>query len=237
MKRETPPKLVIGRPCKTCGDTERYANSHSCVSCSKQRYRALSPEATAARKSYNKQYRDSHGHSYSKQEMKEYNRVYNAKKKGVDPKTYRIRGEIPLDERILENSMPVTECGCWIWLGRLDKDGYGHISVNGRSVVAPRVSYEAFRREKVPDDAVMRHTCDFPPCVNPDHLTYGTNYDNIQDRVVRGRTASKLSRDNIPGIRSRHADGETYSTIARDLGVSTTAIYAVIIGKTWRHVP
>ena len=34
---------------------------------------------------------------------------------------------------------------------------------------------------------VIRHTCDVPHCFNPDHLIEGTQADNLQDAIGRGR--------------------------------------------------
>lgn len=34
---------------------------------------------------------------------------------------------------------------------------------------------------------VVRHTCDNPRCINPAHLLAGTQQDNMQDRLSRGR--------------------------------------------------
>jgi hypothetical protein len=39
----------------------------------------------------------------------------------------------------------------------------------------------------IPDGSDVRHDCDNPPCVNPDHLRTGTRSDNMQDCVQRGR--------------------------------------------------
>jgi hypothetical protein len=39
----------------------------------------------------------------------------------------------------------------------------------------------------IPDGMLVLHTCDNPPCVNPDHLYLGTWKDNMQDRIKRGR--------------------------------------------------
>lgn len=39
----------------------------------------------------------------------------------------------------------------------------------------------------IPARLVVRHTCDTPPCVNPEHLIVGTHKDNSADRRDRGR--------------------------------------------------
>lgn len=39
----------------------------------------------------------------------------------------------------------------------------------------------------VPKGLVVRHSCDNPPCCNPDHLLIGTQQDNVNDMIERGR--------------------------------------------------
>lgn len=51
-----------------------------------------------------------------------------------------------------------------------------------------------------PDDIAglaVRHTCDNPRCINPEHLILGTQQENIQDMMERGRHVS------IRGVGSR----------------------------------
>lgn len=39
---------------------------------------------------------------------------------------------------------------------------------------------------------VVRHTCDNPRCINPNHLIGGTKADNNRDRAERGRSAKRV---------------------------------------------
>jgi hypothetical protein len=76
----------------------------------------------------------------------------------------------------------VTESGCWVWKGRRNSHGYGlynHQRVH-------RLMYEQ-KVGPIPDDLMIRHACDNPPCINPDHLLLGTMADNMGDMVERGR--------------------------------------------------
>lgn len=52
-------------------------------------------------------------------------------------------------------------------------------------VLAHRFAYELWV-ELIPDGMLVHH-CDNPACVRPDHLYLGTNQDNTNDMIRRGR--------------------------------------------------
>lgn len=80
--------------------------------------------------------------------------------------------------------------GCWLWTGKPDKDGYGHLrGWHGRQIGAHRFSFELHNGEINDSGLMVCHTCDNPPCVRPDHLFLGTCFDNIQDCIRKGRNA------------------------------------------------
>lgn len=82
---------------------------------------------------------------------------------------------------------------CWIWTGGHDKDRYGkfHLSKDGKDIHirAHKYSWQLYTGRPVPPGILVCHTCDTPWCVNPDHLFLGTNNDNTQDKVMKGRQA------------------------------------------------
>ena len=88
----------------------------------------------------------------------------------------------------------VTESGCWLWLNFTDRFGYGRITVRVgpskrvKHYSAHRYSYEAYNSTSLLPGAVVRHKCDTPACVNPDHLVIGTQLDNMRDAIARGRS-------------------------------------------------
>lgn len=87
---------------------------------------------------------------------------------------------------------------CWEWRGEKHTHGYGIYSEwedNRRSVktYAHRLSLRIAGVD--PGSRVVRHDCDNPPCVNPSHLRTGTQAENIQDAVERGRL-------NLDGLRN-----------------------------------
>jgi hypothetical protein len=77
---------------------------------------------------------------------------------------------------------------CWLWLGSVNKDGYGKTKLAGKHMTTHRLSW-IFHRGPIPEGLEVLHTCDNPPCVNPDHLWLGTNLDNQRDAAEKGRHA------------------------------------------------
>ena len=137
---------------------------------------------------------------------------------------------------------------CWLWLGYHDERGYGRLG----NILAHRVSWLVVNGSEAGDLDVCHH-CDFPGCVNPDHLFLGTAKDNAQDMARKGRnkgfltdvrpaprigvrnSASKLNPDAVRAIRAAHP-AVSASALAHEHGVVPNAIWQVIHRKTWREV-
>jgi len=75
---------------------------------------------------------------------------------------------------------------CWEWSGSKNPDGYGLFSLRGRGYRSHRVSW-SIAHGGVPCGMHVCHHCDNPACVNTSHLFIGTNYDNMRDKVLKGR--------------------------------------------------
>jgi len=58
---------------------------------------------------------------------------------------------------------------CWIWTAGLDTSGYGHIGLEGRCLLAHRVSYRWWKGP-IPRWLELDHLCFRAACVNPAHL-------------------------------------------------------------------
>lgn len=125
--------------------------------------------------------------------------------------------------------------GCWLWKGGTDRAGYGAYKWAGKKMGAHRASYY-IHFETIADGLMVCHRCDNPLCVNPDHLFLGTNQDNMQDMVSKGRGKqiygfsgqAKLTDADVAEIRSlnlRHVD------IAARLGISPTYVSHIRAGR------
>ena len=128
---------------------------------------------------------------------------------------------------------------CIEWDKAKDKAGYGVSWLNGKWIRAHRKAYIQNKGE-IPDDLVVRHTCDNKACVNPDHLILGTHQDNSTDMVSRDRQAkgeqvgtSKLTTEIVLIIRSMSGSARQ---IAAFIGCSPTAVKDIKNKKYWKHV-
>lgn len=82
------------------------------------------------------------------------------------------------------------EGACWNWTGGTNNQGYGRFEIFFRDqrqrVFAHRLSYVMANGGDIHDLVVM-HSCDNPRCVNPDHLSVGSQRDNVLDCIGKGR--------------------------------------------------
>lgn len=85
---------------------------------------------------------------------------------------------------------------CREWSRSRNKDGYGELHARGRTRRVHRVMLELKLGRKLAAGECVRHTCDNPPCVNPDHLVVGTQRDNVQDAIARGRHRNVKGQTN-----------------------------------------
>lgn len=155
--------------------------------------------------------------------------------------------EKPLD-RFLRKVHKTTTC--WLWTGHRQKEtkqgqnNYGRFFYKGANCLAHKVSYLLLKGE-VLEGLTVRHTCDNPPCVNPEHLQLGTQQQNMQDMVTRGRQGSSsktlrvkslLSGEQATDIRKQCSQGTPQRILAVKYGVSQSTISHVVTGKrsNWR---
>lgn len=145
-------------------------------------------------------------------------------------------------ERFTSKTLVDPATGCWEWQGFIQPHGYGTFWWNGRSRAAHRASWEIYHGS-IPEGMLVLHRCDNPPCVNPDHLFLGTNKDNSEDMVAKGRSThgskqwcSKLDEETVASLRSRFLAGESAASLARELGLHRSTVARAVTARRWRRV-
>lgn len=139
---------------------------------------------------------------------------------------------------------------CLNYEGFTNRWGYGLQYYEGRTRLAHRVAYVNFH--DVPlrsiDGELVRHTCDNPTCINPEHLLLGTQQDNMDDKMRRGRhkackgTANgraRLEPSDVKYIREHYKRGsQEFGTVAlgRKFGLHDCTIGRILRKELWSHV-
>jgi hypothetical protein len=163
------------------------------------------------------------------------------------------RAAIPFWDHVVKGD------GCWEWQGAHRGIGYGRAVVNRASVAAHRRAWE-LTYGPIPKGLYVRHRCDNPPCIRPEHLELGTQQDNINDAKRRGRRAvglrhpshlnprlrqgenhgaHVLTETDVLNIRTLAANGfkrGDLTRLAEQYGVTKTSIWGVANGRSWRHL-
>lgn len=143
---------------------------------------------------------------------------------------------------------------CWNWTGSIDSGGYGFFikTLDKKSKVykAHRFSYQHFKGD-IPSGLLILHKCDNRKCVNPEHLFTGTQVDNMQDCIRKGRFKIvsdkfkakgenagnvKLNTEKVIKIKKMIRDGIGNRVIAKEFNVVHGCISNIRVGKSWKHI-
>lgn len=143
----------------------------------------------------------------------------------------------------------------WLWTRAVNPEGYGKFGLNcsettsGRpgTVLAHRLSWELEHGH--PPTGIVRHQCDIRTCVRPSCLIDGTQQENIDDMLSKGRGSppptfhgedcnlAVLTAEAVRAIRLRLAvGGETHRAIASDYGISRSTVGLIFRKKIWKTV-
>jgi hypothetical protein len=132
-----------------------------------------------------------------------------------------------------------------MWKAFINDSGYGMFSVRtGVSRLAHRVCWVISGNE-LPHGMQVLHICDNPACCNPKHLFLGTQRDNIEDMVRKGRNKgskgvnhplAKLSEKNVLEIRKLKSDGMSSIEISKMYPVTYQMVDRICNRKAWKHI-
>ena len=107
-------------------------------------------------------------------------------------------------------------------------------------VFAHRFAWEQANGRRVPPGMVVMHRCDNPRCVNPDHLSIGSQRQNIHDSIRKGRYnvfgIQKLNAEQVREIRRRASAGELQKSIAGAFGIARNTVSGIVQRKSWAHL-
>jgi hypothetical protein len=162
---------------------------------------------------------------------------------------------IPAKDRFFNYVEFIPFSDCWYWLGALVGGGYGVITLSvdetskrtkwGKAPIrlAHRFSYELHNGEIIKGQFVL-HKCDTPSCDNPRHLFLGTQKENMQDKIKKGRQAfvqgayhpsAKLNEKEVKQI--WELKGKlSQSKIAEKFNTTQTTVSGIHIGKAWNYI-
>lgn len=140
--------------------------------------------------------------------------------------------------------IPADRNACWVWQGKRERERYGHFTVKGHEYQAHRWIFTLLHGA-IPDGLVIRHHCDNPSCVNPQHLASGTHSQNVMDAIQRGRRSNRkgekhplavLDAIKVLEIRQLAACGHPQHRIAETYGISRQQVGKIARRENWGHI-
>jgi hypothetical protein len=132
---------------------------------------------------------------------------------------------------------PTLRTRCWLWSSSRWQSGYGRFKLKGKHHVAHRFAW--YLKHGVYSTLCVLHRCDNPSCVRPSHLREGTNKENTEDMMRKGRHAggkgethgnAKLTDVEVLEIR-KQAGGVSQAALARRFGVGQPQISKILSRK------
>jgi hypothetical protein len=145
----------------------------------------------------------------------------------------QITQGVPVGDQVRGLSSELGSDECWDW----GVERYAKARVGGKMVPIGAAIVGTLGTA-----LVARHSCDNPPCINPNHLAPGSHLDNAQDKVERGRStagdrhpSAKLSYRDVSEIRDRYEicgyNRNNGGELASEFGVTRDHISAIMRGK------
>jgi len=152
-----------------------------------------------------------------------------------------------------DDQLETLETGCKVWTRRVNEKGYGRLRKrDGKMGYANRVALERKLGRQIEAGMCALHSCDNPPCCNPDHLREGTNAENMKERQEKGRQSkgearsqlfrgekngsSKLTKEQVEDIIAQKGIA-TQNSLAEKYNTRQSTISKIQLGLRWKHIP
>ena len=134
---------------------------------------------------------------------------------------------------------------CWDWTAGLSGEGYGKFQLNGKSINSHRCSLFLAHAVQPLNKPFALHTCkENKKCCNPNHLYYGDNQDNSNDKkkdntmsigILNGNC--KLKEEQVREIKLKYIPRKyTLKKLANEYNISKQMIGFIINNKSWKHL-
>jgi hypothetical protein len=142
---------------------------------------------------------------------------------------------------VREIALHYTGDGCLTWPFAKDRDGYGQIRVNGRTVVVSRYVCELVNGPAPTPKHEAAHSCGNGDkgCIAPDHLDWKTPSENNADKLIHGTInrgerngKAKLSEAAVREIIAMKGK-EMQIKLAEKFGVSNKTVSDIHTGRKW----
>lgn len=132
---------------------------------------------------------------------------------------------------------------CILWPYAKKNNGYGSLYLDGKHYHAHRLSLILHNGEPPTSKHMACHEpviCHNRSCVNPNHLSWKTNKENLADRVIDGtlmigesHVSSKLTLNEVISIRASEG---TYKQIAKIFNISVTTVSDIKNQYSWKYL-
>jgi hypothetical protein len=119
------------------------------------------------------------------------------------------------DVEFFESKIEKQENGCWIWIGGKNSTNYGYLNIGKKRISSHRFSYMWYKGG-IPKGMLVCHVCDNPICCAPEHLFLGTQKDNIQDALKKGRMHNMLGFKHTLDSRKKMSIAKTGTKMSED---------------------
>lgn len=131
-----------------------------------------------------------------------------------------------------------TENNCYQVINRVPTpSGYIIVSIKNKQTYLHRISCLLFHGNS---NLHACHSCDNPACFNPNHLFLGSDQDNVDDMIRKGRnTVGEKNHSSI--LLEKQAveifnSNENNTDLSKRYGVHWVTIYDIKQKRTWRHI-
>lgn len=95
----------------------------------------------------------------------------------------------PLIMERLKGRRRITDSGCWEYTGYALPNGYAEICFRNKNQRVTRLVY-TIEKGPIPPGMDILHSCDNTICFNPEHLSAGSDKQNIAESIARGRRST-----------------------------------------------